>query len=172
MALADAADRGVAGHLADMIEVKREHQGARTHPGRGERGLDTGVAGADDDDVVVHCESAIMARMRASRKARRSQTVRLEVVKYYNSLNAEPTVGSAPPWAGVTPAPNIKIKMRPDGLLEFLLCHPERSEGTRIRDSSLQRVSLGMTARFCKISFNLFLVRVQGRHLLTCRCRS
>src|ERR1019366_5930499 len=80
MALADAADRGVAGHLADMIEVQREHQGARTHPGRGERGFDTGVAGADDDDVVVHCESAIMARMRASRKARRSRTLRLEVV--------------------------------------------------------------------------------------------
>src|ERR1019366_6359265 len=69
MALADGADRGVAEQLDAIIANKREHQGARTHPGRGERGLDTGVAGADDDDVVVHCESAIMARTRASRKA-------------------------------------------------------------------------------------------------------
>src|SRR5208283_2482158 len=72
VSLADTADRGIAGHLADMIEVKREHQGARTHPGRGQRGFDTGMAGADDDDVVVHCKSAIMARMRAPRKACRS----------------------------------------------------------------------------------------------------
>src|SRR5208282_5307073 len=50
--------------------------------------------------------------------------------------------------------------------------HRFGSEGTRIRDSSLERVPLGMTARFCKISFNLFLARVQGWHLLICRCRS
>src|SRR5208283_2228541 len=37
--------------------------------------------------------------------------------------------------------------------------HRFGSEGTRIRDSSLERVPLGMTARFCKISFNLFLAR-------------
>ena len=33
MALADAADGGIARHLADMVEVEREHQRARAHPG-------------------------------------------------------------------------------------------------------------------------------------------
>ncbi len=68
VALADTADRRVARHLADMVEVEREHQRARTHPGRSQRGFDTGMAGTDDDNVVVHGESAIMARLDASRK--------------------------------------------------------------------------------------------------------
>jgi hypothetical protein len=34
MAFADTADRGITRHLADMVEVKREYQGARGHPGR------------------------------------------------------------------------------------------------------------------------------------------
>ena len=71
VALADAADGRVAGHLADVIEVEREHQRARAHPGRGERGFDSGMAGADDDDVVVHGESAIMACEAAARKVAR-----------------------------------------------------------------------------------------------------
>ena len=72
VALADTADGRVAGHLADVIEVEREHQRARAHPGRGERGFDSGVAGADDDDVVVHGESAIMACEGAARKVART----------------------------------------------------------------------------------------------------
>jgi len=55
-----------------MVEVEREHQRARTHPGRSQRSFDTGVAGADNDDVVVHGEGAIMARESASRKAERA----------------------------------------------------------------------------------------------------
>ncbi len=54
MSLADSADRRVTGHLADVIQVEREHQRFRAHPGCGERGLDPGVAGADDDHVVFH----------------------------------------------------------------------------------------------------------------------
>ena len=42
VALADPADRGVAGHLADVVEVEREHQRARAHPRRGQRGFDSG----------------------------------------------------------------------------------------------------------------------------------
>ena len=69
MALADAADRGIAGHLADMIEVEREHQRARAHPSGSERGFDTGMAGANHDDVVGH-QTAIMTReARAQRGA-------------------------------------------------------------------------------------------------------
>src|SRR5208283_5998215 len=54
MALADSADRGITGHLADMVEVEREHESARAHPGRGEGGFDSGMAGADHDNVVEH----------------------------------------------------------------------------------------------------------------------
>ncbi|WP_424671220.1 type II toxin-antitoxin system HicB family antitoxin [Candidatus Binatus sp.] len=38
--------------------------------------------------------------------------------------------------------------MRPDGLLELFLSHPERSEGTRIRDShpALQAVRLAVNS--------------------------
>src|ERR1039458_10606125 len=37
--------------------------------------------------------------------------------------------------------------MRPDGLLGLFLSHPERSEGTRIRDSSLRRLRSRMTEK-------------------------
>src|SRR5690349_11411383 len=52
VALADAADGGVAGHLADVVEVERQHERRRAHARAGERRLDAGMAGADDDDVV------------------------------------------------------------------------------------------------------------------------
>ena len=54
VALADAADRGIAGHLSDVVEIERQYQGLGAHPRRGERGLDPGVPGADHDDVVLH----------------------------------------------------------------------------------------------------------------------
>ncbi len=53
-----------------MVEVKREHQGARADTRRCERGFDTGMAGADNDYVVLHNdESAIMTRAAPARKA-------------------------------------------------------------------------------------------------------
>src|SRR5579863_595298 len=54
LALADTADSRVAGHLADVIEVQSEHQGARAHAGGGEGGFDTGMTGADDDYIMEH----------------------------------------------------------------------------------------------------------------------
>ena len=57
VALADAADRRVAAHLADGREALRHEQRARTHPGRREGRLGAGVAAADDDDVVRSCPS-------------------------------------------------------------------------------------------------------------------
>ncbi len=56
VSLADAADRGIARHLAYMVEVECEHQGVRAHPGGGQCSFNTGVTGADNDDVVVHFE--------------------------------------------------------------------------------------------------------------------
>ena len=53
VALAQAADGRVAGHLADRLELVGEQQRARAQPrGRG-RGLAAGVAAADDDHVEL-----------------------------------------------------------------------------------------------------------------------
>ena len=53
MALADPADRGIAAHLADRLDVVCQQQRARADPRARERGFGAGVAAADDDDVVV-----------------------------------------------------------------------------------------------------------------------
>ena len=51
--LADAADRRVAAHLADRVAVGRQ-QGCFCAEARGgERGLGTGMACTDDEDVVM-----------------------------------------------------------------------------------------------------------------------
>ncbi len=51
VALADAADRGVAGHLPERLDVVGEQQRARAHARGGERGFGAGMAAADDDHV-------------------------------------------------------------------------------------------------------------------------
>ena len=53
VALADAADRRVAAHRADGLDVVREQQRARTGARGRERGFGAGVAAADHDDVVA-----------------------------------------------------------------------------------------------------------------------
>lgn len=52
VALGQAADRWVAGHLAHGVGILREEEGLATKARRGQRGLDPGMAGAEDDDVV------------------------------------------------------------------------------------------------------------------------
>src|SRR5581483_8626391 len=51
VALAEPADGRVAGHLADGGEAMGDEGGARAHAGGRGRGLATGVAAADDDDI-------------------------------------------------------------------------------------------------------------------------
>ena len=51
--LGDAADGRVAAHLADGVGVHGQQDGAQPEPGGGQGGLDAGVAGADDDDVII-----------------------------------------------------------------------------------------------------------------------
>ena len=53
VALGDAADGGVAGHLRDEVEVQGEEGGAQAHARGGGRGFAAGVAGADDEDVEL-----------------------------------------------------------------------------------------------------------------------
>jgi hypothetical protein len=58
MALADTADRRVAAHLPQRLDVLRQEQRAHAHAGGGERGFGAGMASADDDatvtDRVIH----------------------------------------------------------------------------------------------------------------------
>ena len=51
VALADAADRRIAAHLAQRLDALRHEQRAAAQPGRGQRGLGAGVAAAHHDDV-------------------------------------------------------------------------------------------------------------------------
>ena len=51
VALGGAADRWVAGHLGDGVEVGAQERRAPTHARRGQGRLAAGVAGADDQDI-------------------------------------------------------------------------------------------------------------------------
>jgi hypothetical protein len=51
VSLTDTAEGGVATHLTQGLDALREQQGATTDPGCGERGLGSGMAAADDDDI-------------------------------------------------------------------------------------------------------------------------
>src|ERR1700744_2772518 len=61
MALAETADRGVAGHRADGRKAVRHQRGAGAHSRRGTCGLATGVA-ATDDDYIEGCARGGHAR--------------------------------------------------------------------------------------------------------------
>ena len=81
VALADAADRRIAGELPDRIEIVRDEQRAASHARRGQSGFGSGMAAADHDDVKSfrknHKNSFVgsvrerpSARKLAARKAR------------------------------------------------------------------------------------------------------
>ena len=53
MSFGDSAHGRVAGHLRDQVDVESEQRGAQSHARAGHRRLATGVAGADDDYVVL-----------------------------------------------------------------------------------------------------------------------
>src|SRR5882762_6477542 len=62
MPFPDSADRRITRHLPDMVEIKRKHQGARTHPRRRKRSLNPGMASANNNYIVNHGQAAIMNR--------------------------------------------------------------------------------------------------------------
>ena len=53
VAFADAADGGVAAHLADGFDVVCQQQGACAHAGSSASGFNAGMATADNEDVVM-----------------------------------------------------------------------------------------------------------------------
>ena len=62
VAFADAADRRVAGHLAEGLDAVGQQERAAAHAGGGKRGLGAGVAAADDDNVEFGWERAWVFR--------------------------------------------------------------------------------------------------------------
>ena len=52
LALGQTADRGVAGHQRNRVQVDVEQQGFAAHPGRRERGLAARMPSPDNDDVI------------------------------------------------------------------------------------------------------------------------
>lgn len=55
VALADAADRRIAAHLANGLDVVGQQQRARTRARRGQCGLGAGVSAANHDDIEFFC---------------------------------------------------------------------------------------------------------------------
>ena len=53
VALARAADGGVAGHVADGVHIDGKADGVQSQPRGGQRGLNARVASADDGDVTA-----------------------------------------------------------------------------------------------------------------------
>jgi len=56
MTLADSANRGIAGHLPDKIEVKSKQRRVGSKPGRRRSGFAAGVAGAYDYHIEMLVE--------------------------------------------------------------------------------------------------------------------
>ena len=49
----NSADRRVARHLRDKINIHGDHRGSQTEPGASSRRLATGMTGADNDDIIL-----------------------------------------------------------------------------------------------------------------------
>jgi hypothetical protein len=60
--LADAADGGIAAHLAERLDALRDQQRARPHPGRRKGSLGAGVTAAHHDDLEWSCKTHIGER--------------------------------------------------------------------------------------------------------------
>ena len=52
MALAGAADGGIAGHIAHGVQIDGKNHRPKAQPGGGQTRFDAGVTGADDGDIV------------------------------------------------------------------------------------------------------------------------
>ena len=64
MPLGDSANRRIARHLRDQIEVHRDHRGLETHSRARTRRFASGVTGADHHDVVFLLHAMIVATMK------------------------------------------------------------------------------------------------------------
>ena len=92
MPLADAADRGIAAHLPQRLDVMREQQRAPPHARGRERRLGAGVAAADHDHVIVSCESHAPEPLTPRTKLRRTGA-KFKPAGRIHQRHPEPTIG-------------------------------------------------------------------------------
>src|SRR5581483_392017 len=77
LSFGDAADRWVARHLRDRVEVLRQQQRLEPHARAGESRLAARVPGADDDEIVPAHTVIIALRMSLEIRSRKcSETTR------------------------------------------------------------------------------------------------
>ena len=80
--LGESADGGVAGHQAEGVALGGDEEGVAAHPGGGEGGFASGMAGTNDEDIVGsggsggHSSGIIPRWGTARRKARRLATTK------------------------------------------------------------------------------------------------
>ena len=76
MALAGAADGGIAGHIAHGVQIDGKEDGMQPQPGGGQRGLDARVTRTDDGHVtassIVCCHKFLTFRTNPAPFRRRS----------------------------------------------------------------------------------------------------
>jgi hypothetical protein len=64
MALAETADRRVAGHRPDRRKAVRDQSGSCTHAGGSSRGLTAGMAATNHDDIEAKNHDSMLLRRR------------------------------------------------------------------------------------------------------------
>src|SRR6266508_1531570 len=118
-ALGDPADRGIAGHLADGVEVGGEKQSPGVQASGHDRGLRASMASANHDDVVVECHAAIIPAQTPRRRGRRrparrtdaadaaGENSRRKAEKRYSSRRI-----GAVPWAAFSTFPAMPLHQK------------------------------------------------------------
>ncbi len=61
MALGDSADRRIARHLRDQVQIHRDHRRLQAQTGARARRFAAGVSGADDDHFITICHVLILS---------------------------------------------------------------------------------------------------------------
>ena len=77
MALAGAADGGVAGHVAHRVQIDGKAYRLQSQPGGGQRRLDAGVARADDGNIKLSRN-----KLFHTRPSRQADEIRYSIIKY------------------------------------------------------------------------------------------
>jgi hypothetical protein len=65
VALGNAADSWVARHLSNQVDIKSVEGGLQAHARGGHRGLASGMAGADHDDIELFSELHVLAKFQS-----------------------------------------------------------------------------------------------------------
>ena len=77
MALAGAADGGVAGHVAHRVQIDGKAHGFQSQTGGGQRRLDAGMARADDGNIKLSRN-----KLFHTRPSRQADEIRYSIIKY------------------------------------------------------------------------------------------